>query len=130
MRMTKDVYLATELLLSLTATPRRVSDLAEALDIATKETGKSKCFLSRIVNKLNRAGLVKVARGPHGGVALKADVNVNLFDIYTALGRPSFNTSPKVQFVNDILTETMKNISILTATQVVEKTNETTEIFG
>jgi len=82
MKMPERVRLAVDLISLLKeadgAAPRRVEDMAPLL-------GNSPNFLHQIVSTLNKAGIVKVIRGPKGGV-LPNMASYSVLDVYQAFG--------------------------------------------
>ena len=81
----KEVMLAVDIINKLSDKPITSKELSDSL-------AEGQAFIQRIIYKLGKAGLVKVVRGPGGGVVW-ADVNtvgeLNLGQIYLALGRVS-----------------------------------------
>lgn len=82
MKFTKEVVLATEILSRVPEEPIPARKLAAVL-------GTTEFFLQRIVGKLRKADLVKVKKGPEGGVFLNPNIGrPTVLDVYRALGRP------------------------------------------
>lgn len=80
-KQSKEVLIAIELINKLGDKPLTAKQLADDME-------EGHAFVQRIVYKLGKAGLVKVVRGPGGGVVLNLDQPpLTLSNVYLALGR-------------------------------------------
>jgi len=67
-----------------TASPVRIKDIADSLDISFH-------FLTKILQRLTEKGIVKAVRGPNGGVVLAHPPNeIMLLDLLTVLEGADF----------------------------------------
>lgn len=70
-----------------------LADLGERTPVSTREISEtlfiSEAHLSKVVQRLSRAGLVRTLRGPYGGVRLaKPTDEINLLQIFEAIEGP------------------------------------------
>lgn len=78
MRLTKQTNYAVRMLMYCAANDGRLSRIPEI----AKAYGVSELFLFKILQPLNKAGLVETVRGRNGGVRLpKPATDISLFDI-------------------------------------------------
>ncbi|WP_275791023.1 iron-responsive transcriptional regulator RirA [Pararhizobium gei] len=78
MRLTKQTNYAVRMLMYCAANDGRLSRIPEI----AKAYGVSELFLFKILQPLNKAGLVETVRGRNGGVRLpKPAADISLFDI-------------------------------------------------
>jgi DNA-binding IscR family transcriptional regulator len=101
MKMPERVRLAVDLISFLKeaegVAPRRVEDMAAKL-------GNSANFLHQIVSALNKAGIVKVIRGPNGGV-LPVTGDHSILEVYRAFGymtEPVIGTTTSSTFEKEL----------------------------
>lgn len=83
MRLTKDVVICLDLMETLKNRqyPARVAELAPQLNT-------THAFLKQIVHKLKKAGILKVQRGPGGGILRSSNSPISVLNVFKALGRP------------------------------------------
>jgi DNA-binding IscR family transcriptional regulator len=83
MRLTKDVVICIDLLTTLRNRPypARLAELAPQLNT-------THAFLKQIVHKLKKSGLLKVQRGPGGGIMRASNEDISVLAVFKALGRP------------------------------------------
>jgi DNA-binding IscR family transcriptional regulator len=83
LRLTKDVVISLELMENLKGKkyPSKVVELAPLLDTTPS-------FLKHIVNRLKKAGLIAIQRGPGGGVSRASEQPVPVLEVFKALGKP------------------------------------------
>jgi Rrf2 family protein len=89
-RISNAASLALHTMVLLAATPDEVvsnRDIAGSLNA-------SEAHLSKVLQRLTKAGLVKSLRGPHGGFKLaKAAAEITLLDIYEAIEGPLISSN-------------------------------------
>jgi DNA-binding IscR family transcriptional regulator len=111
MLITKDLRLAASMLKTL----KQKSGVSKVEDIA-EEIGASYHFLEQISRKLRMNKLIKVIRGPGGGVVISEEgKNANFYDLAKALGRDWYsleNSSSSVDKLNNAIREAFLNTTI------------------
>jgi DNA-binding IscR family transcriptional regulator len=83
LRLTKDIVIALELMEVIKGKkyPSKVVELAPTLSTTPS-------FLKHIVNRLKKAGLINIKRGPGGGITRNGDEPVSVVEIFKAMGKP------------------------------------------
>ena len=92
MKITKDVEISIALMMALKGIkePVKVASLYE--DLNTTEA-----YLEQIINKLRKKGVIKVKRGPNGGVMRASEDPFSIKTISEAFGRDmAFDPKTKV----------------------------------
>ncbi len=111
MIITKDLQLAASMLRCL----KQESEVSKVKDIGIK-IGASYSFLQQVSAKLRKNGLIKVFRGPGGGVVIsEKGRNANFYDLATSLGKDFFsleNQSSSTNKLTDAITEAFINTLI------------------
>jgi Rrf2 family protein len=124
----------------------RLSDDAKYAVVTSKtiaaELGTTEIYLSQILLKMKRAGILSVVRGPGGGYKLPVNPplqNLNIYDIMIALGEKikvkgvgnQYFSEEKAAEISDALTRTLQNIPVVSSinhnwTYLDNKGNEST----